>query len=83
MHDYKYKFIVCEFSLSNVDQFPVGCNIPQKLWAKMRISSSFILSFIAQVQVKYGIHFLFCDDPSNTSRMVLKLFKRIWAAENG
>ena len=82
MSEAKYKFLVLEFDLQNVMQYPVGSNIPQKIWKDLKITSNFLLSFIAQIQVNYGIHVVFAGDHDNASLITLKILKRIWKNEH-
>ena len=81
MSESKYKFFVCEFDMQDIIQYPVGSNIPERVWKKLRIGPSFLLSIIAQIQVNYGIHFVFAGDHDNAAQMVLKILKRIWKHE--
>ena len=81
MSEAKYKYFIFEFDLNQVMQYPIGSNIPKRLWDKIRVNNNFLLSFIAQVQVQHGIHVLFCGDATNAAAMTLKIFKRIWANE--
>lgn len=77
----KYKFMVFEFGLDDVMIYPVGSSIPKHMWNKIRIKPSFILSFLTKIQVRYGIHILFCGDRENAAIMTLKLMKTIYAQE--
>lgn len=75
----KYKFLILEFNLSNVMAYPIGSTVPKHMWNKIRITPSFILSFLSQLQIEKDIHIIFADDAENAAQIILKLFKRIWA----
>ncbi len=78
----KYKFLIIECDLQDVIQYPVGTNIPKRIWDKLKINSNFLLSFISQIQVNYGIHVIFAGDHDNAALITLKILKRIWQKEH-
>jgi len=77
MSKIQYSFILFEFDLEDVYSFPVGSEIPKKLWDKLKISSSYILKYLTQIQINYGIHTLFCGYPENAEKMAVSIMKRI------
>jgi ERCC4-type nuclease len=73
----KYKFLILEFSLDDVLQYPVGSDVPRRLWSKIKISGKYILKCLTEFQIKYGINIVFCGDTSNAALYVLSILKRI------
>lgn len=74
---FKYAFILLEFDLNNVLEYPIGSTIPKRLWAKIRISPQYILKNIIDLQVEHGIHVIFCGSSSNAEKTALSIMKRV------
>lgn len=81
MKQYKYSFLILEFDLEDIYQFPIGSNIPKRLWSTLRVSSGFIIKNLLEIQLQYGIHVLFCGDATNASKMALTLMKKVYELE--
>jgi hypothetical protein len=74
----KYPYMVFEFSLDEVYSFPVGSDIPKKLWDKLRISGNYIIKRLIEIQLKYNIQVVFCGDSDNAEKFSVSLMKRIY-----
>lgn len=59
MQKFKHAYIICEFTLEDVFNFPYNSSIPKYLWRKLRVTSHFILSRIAEIEAKYKVKFIF------------------------
>lgn len=77
LQTFKHAYIIFEFSLDDVINFPRGSGIPKAAQRKMRISSNFLLAKIAELQVKYGIHVIFAGDSQQAQRMALCIIKKV------
>lgn len=73
-----HSFMIMEFSIDEVYQFPVGSDVPKKMWDKLRISGNYIVKCLLEAQLNYNIHVLFCDDAENAERVAVSLMKRIY-----
>jgi ERCC4-type nuclease len=73
-----HSFMIMEFSLDEVYQFPVGSDVPKKMWDKLRISGNYMMKCLLEAQLNYNIHILFCDDAENAERVAVSLMKRIY-----
>lgn len=78
MNQIPYRFMLFEFDLEDVYSFPVGSDIPKRLWDSLRVSSNFILKYITMIQVQYGIHVLFCGDSDNAEKLAVSIMKRVY-----
>jgi hypothetical protein len=74
----KHPYMVFEFSLDEVYSFPVGSDIPKKLWDKLRISGNYIIKRLIEIQLKYNIQVVFCVDSDNAEKFSASLMKRIY-----
>ena len=73
-----HKFMLFEFDLEDVYQFPVGSDIPKRMWDKLRVSSSYILKNISLFHIDYNIHTVFCGDSDNAERMAVRIMRSIY-----
>jgi ERCC4-type nuclease len=78
----KHSFIVCEFSLEDVYNFPVGSDIPKRLWDKLRISGNYIIKRLIEIQLEHNINTIFCTGPSEAEKFCVSLMKRIYEKYN-
>jgi ERCC4-type nuclease len=79
----QYKFMLFEFELEDVYNFPVGSDIPKKLWDKIKISPKYLLKYLTELQLNYGIHILYCGDASNAEKMAVSIMKRVYEKHGG
>ena len=59
LEDYKFSYIVCEFTYDDLLTFPVNSGIPKKLWWKVKMSSKFLHSTITRYLIQYHTKILF------------------------
>lgn len=81
MSQHKYSFLILEFSLEDIYRYPIGSNVPKKLWDKIKINSSFIIKNLLEIQLMNGIHVLYCGDATNANKMALSIMKKVFALE--
>jgi ERCC4-type nuclease len=74
----KHPYMVFEFSLDEVYSFPVGSDIPKRLWDKLRTSGNYIIKRLIEIQLKYNIQIVFCGDSDNAEKFSASLMKRIY-----
>lgn len=75
-----HKFMLFEFDLEDVYSYPVGSEIPKRMWDKLRISAQYILKNLSEIQVKYNIHIIYCGCSENAEKMAVSLMKRVYEA---
>jgi ERCC4-type nuclease len=78
LKSFKYAFILLEFDLNNVLEYPVGSTIPKRLWSKIRISPQYLLKHIIELQTDHAIHVIFCGSTSNAEKTALAIMKRVF-----
>ena len=77
MQEFPYKFMIFEFSLSDLMNFPEGSSIPEEDWGKLKVTNIFMLKMIMEFQIYKDIHVLFCDSKKNAKWAVLSIIKRV------
>lgn len=75
--EYRYRYIICEFSLDKLLNYPHGSDLPRAVKKKIRVSGPLLLSKIQSWQIDHGIHVVFCDNKSYAQKFTLSLFKKI------
>lgn len=77
----KHSYILLEFDLDDVMRYPVGSDIPKRLWDKIRISPSFIIKHLIDLQVDSNIKVIFCGNSDNAEKIALSLMRKIYKLE--
>jgi|688.fasta_scaffold306613_3 ERCC4-type nuclease len=77
----KYPFILLEFNLQSVLQYPIGSSIPKRLWSKIKISPNYIIKHLIDLQIEHNINVIFCGDSDNAEHMATSILKRIYKIE--
>ena len=77
----KYPFLLLEFDLDNVMDYPVGSTIPKRLWNKIRISPNYIIKHLLDLQIDHKITVIFCGNSSNAEKIALSILRRIYKLE--
>lgn len=77
MSKYKHSYIIMEFDFEDILNFPIGTDIPKRVWDKLRISPAYIIKYITDIQMKYGVHVLFCGSPLGAEKMALSIMRRV------
>jgi len=73
-----HAFLLFEFDLEDVLIYPVGSNVPKRMWDKLRISPKFILKHINELQLLQNVKVLFCGNASNAEKMALALMRKAY-----
>jgi ERCC4-type nuclease len=78
MGQLRYSFFLLEFSLTDVLHYPIGSNLPKRLWDKVKITPAFIMKHILDWQIKHNIRVLFCNNASNAEKTAEYIFKKMY-----
>lgn len=73
----KYFFVLCEFSMQDILQFPYNSGIPNNVWNKLKITNYLILKKIIEFETLYNVRFLFVDNKENAKEVAKAIFKRM------
>jgi hypothetical protein len=77
LQKFQHKFILLEFTLNNVLDYPVGSTVPKKMWSTMKITGKYILKHLTEINIKYGIHTIYCGNRDNAEEVALSIMKRM------
>jgi len=77
MRDFKHKFILLEFSLNSVLDYPVGSTVPKRLWNNLKITGKYVLKYLIEISIKYDVHIIYCGSSDNAEEMAISIMKRM------
>ena len=77
MSEFRWAYILCEFSIDNLMQFPKGSTIPPRRWKYLRMNGKFMWRKICEYKEQYGIETLFCDTKENAEESAMQIFNRV------
>lgn len=78
MSKFKYSFLLIECDYSQLMNYPIGSEVPKKMWNKIKISPAFILKVLTELSVIHNIHVMFCGCPSWAEKTALSIMKRVY-----
>jgi hypothetical protein len=71
----KYFFIVCEFTLEDVINFPYNSTIPNRFWKKLRMNSGLMLKKLLEIEIKYNAKIIFAG--KHGQKVALAILKQM------
>jgi len=80
MEQYKYRFIILEFDLRHIDDFPA--NLPLKVRQKIKITSSYIMRRISEIQIHNQIDVIPCSNRTYAEFVATNIIKRVYEQSN-
>lgn len=79
MKDFSYRFILLEFDLRHVDDFPM--ELPFRVRSIIKVNSAFIMKKIVEIQIKYDINILMCSNRGYAENMAYSIIKMVASCE--
>lgn len=77
MTKFPHKFIICEFSLTDLLTFPENTRIPIKNKQALKITGKYMMKCLTEFQIHENINILFCDNKFNAFIAVCSIMKRV------
>ena len=77
MSNFRWAYIVCEFSIDDIMSFPENSGIPKKRWQYMRMNGKFIWRRVRELEEKYNVVFLFCETKVDAEERVFRIFDEV------
>jgi ERCC4-type nuclease len=73
MESYRYSFIILEFTMDDLIDYPKSANLPQKVKRLIKVRGSLLLKRLIEIQLRYSVKILFCG--SNGQNVATSIFK--------
>lgn len=80
--DIKWKYIVCEFSVNDLLEFPKKSGIPKNRWSKLRFNGKALYGLCRKIEEEYGIQFIFCINREEAAEEIIKIFTQVYESDN-
>ena len=77
MREFRWAYIVCEFSISNLMEYPLGSGIPKKQWKHIRMNGKFMLRRLREITEQYEVPVMFCDDRMGAQERAMQIFDEV------
>lgn len=77
MSGYRFKFLICEFPIEYLDQFPKNSGIPKRMLDKLRITPQFLKKRLFDTCYRNEIELIFCSSREEAERKVYEILKAI------
>lgn len=78
-----HRFMLFEFNLQDVYDFPIGSDIPKSKWDSLKVTNNYILKHISLFSIKYGIQTIFCGDSDNAEKMAVRIMRTVYEKYKG
>lgn len=76
MQDFKYKFIICEFTHERLMEFPYNSGIPKVMIPKIRINKYYLSSSLQKLN-DGGINVIYCNGKAEAELEAVRIFEDI------
>lgn len=76
LEDIPYSFILLEFNMSDIVNYPMGSGIPKSKWRYLRVTGTSLLRRTLEFMVQYNTKIILCGNKGKDT--ALSLFKRIY-----
>jgi len=73
----KHSFLLLEFTLEDVMKYPIGSTVPKYLWGKIKISPSFIIKHIIELQLYHKIPVWFCGNSHHAQKIAAQICEKV------
>lgn len=77
MSQLKYSFLLLEFELEDVMIYPIGSTVPKRMWDKIKITPSFLIKNILDLQLQHNIKVIFCGNTTNATKIAEYIMRKI------
>jgi hypothetical protein len=77
MSQYKYSFLLLEFDLTHIINYPLGSNLPKHMWNKVKVTPKFLQKHLLEMQIYNNIKVIFCGNTSNATEIADYIMRKI------
>lgn len=65
---FPHAYIVCEFTESNVLEYPLNCGIPARKFSECRVSGKYLRKMLGDLEREFGVKVVFCNNRIEAER---------------
>lgn len=74
--NFKHKFLILEFSYTDVVNYPYNSSIPRSRWRKIRVRAPFILACLSGMMIHSNIQVIFAENRAGAIAIASEIIKR-------
>lgn len=78
MKDFEYKFIVCEFTMDQMIDYPKGSKVPKYALDKLKFNGKFLLKQMLEISMDYDVHIIYAGSRQSSYTTIGSILRRIW-----
>jgi len=75
MSSFRWKYIVCEFSIDDLMNFPENSGIPKKQLQYVRMNGKFMWKKLCEYQEEHNVEVVFCDSKINAEERAMLIIE--------
>lgn len=73
----KHFWVICEFSLKDILNFPYNSGIPKRIWPRLKVNATLILKKIIEFETNHNVKFIFAENGEVAKEAARAIFKRM------
>ncbi len=77
MDEFRFAFLICEFTLEDVLKFPLNSTVPKHKWNSLKVTGRYMMKCFMEYQLRHNVKVLFCGNKDNAFLTVSSLCKRV------
>ena len=77
MSNFRWRYVLCEFSIDDLMNFPVNSGIPEKQLQFVRMNGKFMWKKLCEYQEQHGVQVIFCDNKQNAEDRAIMIFDQV------
>ena len=77
LKEFRFAFLICEYPLKNVIDFPKNSGIPKRQLKYLKVSANFMMSRMNLIQNKYGIRIIYAEDAMDAEMKATAIFEEV------
>jgi|TARA_Y100000310_G_scaffold11745_1_gene12233 hypothetical protein len=78
MSTFPHAFLLLEFNWTDIERYPQGSGIPQKIWRSLRIKGKYMQRVISSIQLEHGVHVVACGDKKRAEEMAFLIMRKVY-----
>jgi hypothetical protein len=77
MEQFRFRYLICEFSADSLAKFPQGSGIPKRMWKKLRMNGKFMIKRLNEWCEQYGVELIFCNTKLDAEQEAAHIIKEV------
>ena len=78
MQEFRWAYIICEFSEDNVREFPINSTVPASKRKYLRMNGKFMRKCLHDYEEKYDIKIIFTNNKEEAEEEALKIIQDVY-----